>query len=113
MANTETSTPSGARGEAVGLYPHSCRHCADLIIDTRKLNWVETLRFKYGWLKEVPVKIAMGRTVSEADESSQFCSFFRSIITRGIEHPYLSETLMRNYTGGYIKRKIQACIRST
>jgi hypothetical protein len=66
--------------------PHSCRHCADLVIDLSKLGWICTTRLKYGWWKSLRLLKAIGMTVSEASQASQHCPFFRNIMTRGTEH---------------------------
>jgi hypothetical protein len=77
---------SQARGETDNLYPHSCRHCENLVIDTRRLRWIYAMRLRYGLRKSLPLLITVGMTVAEAQRASQYCSFFRSIVTRGHEH---------------------------
>jgi hypothetical protein len=83
MSYAGVSTPWHARWRAGGPYPHSCRVCADLVIDARKLSCIGAMRFKYGWLRNLPLRIPMGMTIAEANRASQSCSFFRSIMTRG------------------------------
>src|SRR5215469_6548695 len=67
-----------------GPYPHSCQLCQNLVIDTRKLSWLQRMRLRYYWLDflKTAILIPIGMTITEVDNSSNSCLLLENIMTQ-------------------------------
>ena len=79
MSQTDVQTALQAPYKPGGPYPHCCQLCQNLVIDISKLGWFGRLLFRFRWLDTL---VPMGITISEVDDASDSCLFFKSIITR-------------------------------